>query len=408
MSAMHALLLLGSVAAASPAPAAPPFQWRWPAEATWHVSSTTLTPRGVRYHARDNVDARAGAVGARGDLACTYTPSGENVRARCRFVWLELAGKAMLDKEQAALDTVLTEWRGVLPDAELAWTIGPDGRMRGFDVRAREQVNRRDAYVIEAQRSYLQRLVAPFDLPLPDDARDWVRGWRHKGDNAVLRLQTISGTAGAADVRRRREADRDGLVVVVDEGRASLAPGGAVDSAGTRIIDVQIAGESLLDPATGMLAWRTFTLDGRLTASSQATGSDVESWQTGSVQWIAAPGAPGTDPPSVAAQRAPRLPGSAPQTARALVPFAELGMAPLFVQGFPAEAAPLALPVTAVQARVEVDETGTVAAVQAWDGYAVLGLPTERALRAARFPARPTAYAVDVSVEWRPAPVVAP
>jgi hypothetical protein len=405
---MFSLLLLGSVAFAdAPAPGVP-FRWTWPAEATWHVSSTLLTPRGVRYHARDNLDARAGAIGARGDLACTYTPSGTSVKARCRFVWLELAGQALLASEQATLDTVLAEWRDALPQAELAWTVGADGRMRAFDVKAREQVNRRDAYVIEAQRSYLQRLVAPFDLPLPDDAKDWVRGWRHSGDNAVLRLQTISGTAGAADVRRRRESDRDGLVVVVDEGRASLAPGGAVDSAGTRIIDVQVAGESLLDPVTGTLVWRSFTLDGRLTASSQATGSDVESWQTGSVQWITVAGAPGTDPLSVAAQRAPRLPGTAPATTRALVSFSELGMAPLFVQGFPQEATPLGLPVTPVRARVEVDEAGTVASVAAWEGFAVLGAPTEHALRAARFPAQSAAYAVDVVVEWRPAPVVAP
>ncbi len=398
-------LLLAAHAHAAPAEPAP-FAWSWPTTPThWHVEAANFTPRGVRYRATDNAEGRAGQVDVRTDVTCTFAPAGKNRAATCTFDWLQLKGGAIVDRDQAGLDIVMKEWSEQLGASTVTFTLTPDGRMKAFDVTSRERQNLRDGAVIEAQRNLAQRIFCLFDLPVGADGADWKRGWKHKGDNQVLKLQTVSGTAGAAEVKRRRDADRFGLITVIDEGKAILSPGGAVDSAGTRLIDVTIAGESLLDAADGTLAFRSITLDGRLTASSLATGVDAEFYFIAGMQRLAKPGTPGEAPLPIGAQRAPRLSGAIPDAlSGATVPFASLGMDALFVKGLPDAATALQIPTTKVKARVAVDTEGRVTQVTAYEGFAVLGAPTEEALRLATFPKREGPYTTDVELEWREAP----
>ena len=165
-----------------------------------------------------------------------------------------------------------------------------------------------------------------------------------------------------------------------------------------------MAGETLFDASSGMIAWRDFTLDGQLMVSAQEAGSSAEFFQTAAIQRVQEFPAPGDVPLTIAAQKAPKLAGAAPVLAEGLTlaPFAELGMQALFIAGMPDAAKPLSLPKTVVVARVFVAADGLPTAVKAFQGYAVLGGPTEEALAAARFPVRSAAYAVDVEVEWRP------
>jgi hypothetical protein len=405
---MSALVLLAFSSLASAAPAEPaPFAWSWPATPShWHVETGTLTPRGVRYWAVNNTDGRAGSVTARGDTTCTFAPAGKKGwNATCTFDWLQLDGDAIVAREQESLKKVLREWASDMQAATYTFTVTPEGRMKAFDVQSRERQNLREGFIIESQRQLAQRIFCFFDLPLGKDAADWKRGWTHKGENQVLKLQTVSGTSGASEVKRRRADDQFGLFTVVDDGRATLSPGGAVDSSGTRLIDVRLTGQALLDPTDGTLVYRDATLDGRLTASSMQTGSDVEFYFMGALQRIPAPGAPGAAPLSVGAQRAPKLAGVLPDNLKwsAPVPFADLGMAAFFVEGLPPEATAWQLKTTRVKAQVEVNADGTVAQAVAYDGFAVLGAPTQTALAAAMFPKRDASYSVVVDVEWREA-----
>lgn len=401
MSALALLFALAPAQAAPPEPA--PFAWKWAEAPThWHVEAATVTPRGTRYRAVDNVDARAAQVLASGDATCSFKPAKKGWDASCRFDWVQLSGTSIVDREQKALETVLAEWSGALQQASYTFKLSPEGRMKDFDMDAgRERQNLRDGGIIEAQRALAQRLFCLFDLPVGKDAADWKRGWKHTGDNQVLRLQTVSGTAGAAEVKRTRQEDKFGLLTVSDEGRATLSPGGAVDSGGTKIIDVRLEGQSQLDPADGTLAFRAATLDGRLTASSQNTGTDFEFYFVAGMQRLAQPGQPGSSPLPIGAQRAPRLAGKAPETETALVEFGSLGMQAFFVEGIPEEAKASQIPTTTVRARVWVRADGTVEKVVPWEGFAVLSTPTETALRGATFPKRDAPYAVDVGVEWR-------
>ncbi len=76
----------------------------------------------------------------------------------------------------------------------------------------------------------------------------------------------------------------------------------------------------------------------------------------------------------------------------------------LFIKGLPEAATALQIPTTRVRAKVAVDAEGRVTQVFPYEGFAVLGKPTEEALLLATFPKRGAAYSVDLELEWREAP----
>jgi hypothetical protein len=403
MSPLFLAVALPAAAASAPPP---PVQWAWPSgPAYFHVETGIFTPLGYRYYAAENADVIAGQVQVKADIACTAKPEGKNRYVSCTFAWLEVTGQAQRDYEHAEMAGIMAEWSRDIGAATVSFVHTPDGRMRDFDiVGLPPRETSRIGNMQEQQRILMQRTLCLFDLQLPTDGADWVRGWTNKQLGQVLQLQTQTGTTGSADVKHRRDTDTFGLVTIASEGRATLSTGGAVDSEGARLVDVQLRGLTHFDPADGLLAWRDVTLDGRYTASSHMTGSDVSFFQAGAIQRIAEPGARGSAPISVGAMRAPKVSVAAPAPAdgAALVPFAELGMQPLFVKGMPDAAKPYDLPLTKVGARVNVGADGRATGVTVTSGYEALVKSTIDALTGATFPARGGPYATDVEVEWRP------
>lgn len=402
---MSPLLLVVALPAAAASAPPPPVQWAWPAgPAYFHVETGLFTPLGYRYFAAENADAIAGQVQVKADVACTAKPEGKNRYVSCTFAWLEISGQAQRDYEQAEMNGIFAEWSRDVGASTVSFVHTPDGRMRDFDMTGLPpRETSRIGQMQEQQRILLQRALCLFDLQLPTDGADWVRGWTSKQPGQVLQLQTQTGTTGAAEVMHRRGTDTFGLVAITSDGRATLSAGGAVDSEGSRFVDVQLSGTTYFD-ADGTMAWRDVTLDGRYTAASHMTGSDVSFFQAGAIQRIAEPGPRGSAPISLGAMRAAKVSVAAPAPAdgAALVPFAELGMQPLFVKGMPEAAKPYDLPLTKVGARVTIGADGRVTGVTVTSGYASLVKATETALSQATFPVRGGPYAVDVEVEWRP------
>jgi hypothetical protein len=250
----------------------------------------------------------------------------------------------------------------------------------------------------------MQRVFCAFDFPLPAKTDDWIRGWKSRDDNSVLQFPLTSGTIGASEIHNKHVGEKWGFVAVDSEGKATLTPGAAVDQGSTQLVDVAVVGEALFEPASGLLVYRDFTMDGRLSASSIDTGPDAYYYQVLGLQRIEHLGTVGEAPLSFAAQKAPKVAEIAPPPPEgtALVPFAELGMQPFYSTDLPDAAKDLGLPTSTVNARVLVSAGGSVTSVFVTGGYAVLKEPTENALMGAKFPARATPYAVDVAVEWRP------
>ena len=383
--------------------------WKWPVGEVqrFHLETEIISPRGnIRYFAANNLDARPGAVKVGIDAGCVAKPEGKTQIVRCTFHQVQIRGQAWDMGETARMDTIFGEWSRDIAASTVEMEIAPDGRVRTLDyIPGKEQSNRREGYVAETQRALLQRVFAVFDLPLSAEEKDWIRGWKQKSSSSLMQLQTIGGTAGAFEITHTPRGERDGYTLIETVGRGTLAAGAAVDAMqGSRNVDVRLSGETLFDPAKGLFVWRDVTLDGQLMVSAQQAGSGAELFQVSAVQWMAEFPPPGELPLSIPAQKAPRLSGAPPALPEgvALVPFAELGMQPLFVAGHPEAAKRLALPAVKVKARVVVSATGGPTRVTPYDGYNVFATPTQDALLGATFPARGAPYAVDVEVEWRP------
>lgn len=396
---MSPLLLALSAAAA-------PVSVSWPTSqpVLYHLETQLLTPRAVRYYGAENLDARVLAVQIGTDATCNAKAEGKGWRVRCDLTWLRIAGRAADPAEQTKTDRIFEEWSKNLAGADVEFVIAKDGRFKEFDLLPNQQQRTRtEGYVIESQRTLLQRMFCAFDMPIPEGDDDWTRGWQQKNTSALMQLQVISGTVGSSVIEHKRAADAWGLVAVVSGGRGMLTPGGALD-AGTKLVDVRVDSEALYEPGAGPIVYRDFTLDGRLTSSSHETGTNAEFFQASALQKVDAFSGDGTPPLPISALRSPKLdvaPDPLPEGV-ALVPFDELGMQPLFVQGMPEGAKELGFPKTPVTARVLVGPDGKPTSVKATKGYAALAVSTQNALENATFPSRGAAYAVDVDVEWRP------
>ncbi|MFZ5475694.1 MAG: hypothetical protein ACOZNI_02865 [Myxococcota bacterium] len=404
MTTLLALALPALAADAAPAPV----QWAWPdaQPVRYHVETEILTPRGHRYLATKNLDALAGSVRLKVDAECAAKASGKGWLVSCKLPYTSLTGTSSKPYEQEKFDRILVEWSEMLGTTTVEFFHTKDGKLKEFDTKVPPgRTDARINYIIEAQRILLQRAFCAFDLPLAASGDDWKRGWPQKGDAQLVHLQTTTGTVAASEIKHVHDGTRYGLVVVGTSGRSTVATGGSVDAgSGGTTVDVKLAGEAMFDPANGQLAYRDFTLDGRRTAQANVTGSDVDFYQALALQRVDAFPKPGEAPIPISAQRATQLDRAAPDLPAgvALVPFADLGMQPLFVAGLPESGKTLQLPASSVKARVLVGADGVVKEATALSGYEVLAKPTEEALKSAAFPKREADYAVDLEVEWRP------
>ncbi len=396
-------MLFALVGAALAAVPAPPVSWAWPSEpAHFHLETLLLTPRGKFYFAKENLDADIGEVRVRADTTCTAKPEGKNAFVTCTFAWIDITGRARAAFEQEEVDAILQEWATDLAGARVSFVHTATGQMREIDLEGLpERRWAREGAIQADQRILMRRVFALFDLPLPTKGEDWVRGWISKQAGEIWQLQTGTGTSGAAEAAFKQQEGPFGTVDVFMSGRATLAPGAAVDSSGAAFVDVRAESHAWFDPGPGLLVFRDLFFEGRRTASSVQVGADVDVLHIAAIQRLTAPGTKDVLPLSVAARRAPRVSVAPPPPAATLVPFESLGMAPLFVTKFPEAVQTWALPTTTVKARVEVNANGSVASVKAFDGYEALTRPTEDALSNVNFAPRDSAYTVDVAVEWR-------
>lgn len=395
--------ILLSLALVPGAAAAPP-AWSWvPGKAVkYHLETEIYTPRGYRYNARRNLDAIATHVHTVVDAECTPAASGKNWVVTCTLAFVGIEGTGATRDDHEEMPTILQEWSADLLPARVELVVGRDGRLREFDLKGISGDEKRSNYIVEQQRTLLQRTFAPFDFPITTSDDDWKRGWVQKS-GALLQLQTVAGTAGTGEITHTPQGQDQGLWSILTAGKAILTPSAALDTDGAALIDVRVVGTTLFDAGLGLIEYRDVSLEGRRTASSVEVGSDADYFQVSAIQRVDAflPG--GAAPPSVAAARAPKVDAVVPEVpaGQALVPYAELGMEPLYIPQMPPDARAMRLPTSAVEARVFVGADGVPTSVVVTKGLTVLAEPARQALTGARFPARGQPYVVDVSVEFR-------
>lgn len=403
MTTLLALLSITSAPAAAGTPT-----WTWPEgqPVLYHIESLVVRPRtGNPVAARRNLEAGAREVKVVLDTTCTPKAVGKTaVEVTCSFAYVNFTGSELLPGDQANIDEILKEWSADIATGRVVMTMGRDGKMRQFDLQGLSMKDQRESAIRDNQRSVLQRAFAPFEFPFPEDPDAWKRGWEQKGGNALLLLPGTLGTAGAASLKHTPKGDYDGLFLIRTAGHASLSPGGAVEANATAlIIDTQVESTTWWDLAVGLPVYRDLTLSGYRTASSAESSSGAEFYQVTAIQKVDAflPG--GKAPIPITAVRSPKYKEPAPDLPAGvkLVPFAELGMASLFLPQMPESAQTAGLPTSVVKCRVLVNADGSVKEVWPFEGYVLLGEAVDPALRAARFPAKGEPYGVDLDVEVR-------
>lgn len=403
---MTTLLALLSIAAPPAAAGIPAWNWPEGQPVMYHIESLVVRPRtGNPVAAKRNLEAYARELKLVADATCTPKAVGKSaVEVTCSFAYLKFSGRELMPGDQPQVDEILTEWSSDVAAGRVVLTMGRDGKMRQFDLQGLTMRDQRESTIRDNQRSVLQRAFAPFEFMMPEDPDAWKRGWEQKGGNALLLLPGTLGTAGAAALKHQPKGDYDGLFLVRTTGHASLSPGGAVEANATAlVIDTQVDSTTWWDVAAGLPVYRDLTLSGYRTASSAESSSGAEFYQVTAIQKVDAFLPDGKAPIPITAVRSPKYKEPAPELPAGTksVPFAELGMAPLYLPDMPDGAKTAGLPTSVVKCRVLVNADGSVKEVWPYEGYVLLGEAVDPALRAARFPARAEPYGVDIEVEVR-------
>jgi hypothetical protein len=409
--ALVALLTSSAAHAASSGDLAVAPKWAWTkgGKTLWHYETDLYTPRGFSVAAVNNKSGQVGRMHIVVDADCTTAaPDGKSAVIDCTFAYVGLTGTPLAEhpteKDAQDIKDIFAEWSTAISAGSVEIIQSTDGRIKGFDLRGMKRENARAGKIIELQRILLQRAMCLWDLPLSTKLDDYKRGWTNGTTSTVMQLPTTTGTAGAYTLQYKAAPVADGLLPISTSGRGMLEYGTAADaSSGSRIVNTTLNSQAVFDLAQGLMVWRGVSLDGRLTAGSSLAGTDVEFYQASAVQKVDAFLPNGGSPLSLMASRAPKrdVPPAELSSGIALVPFASLGMEPLFIPAMPLAGKQLGLPTTVVSARIEVAEDGSVTAVKAFKGYEALIDACEAALKGARFARMGKAYAVDVDVEFR-------
>lgn len=397
--------MLLALALASTAHAGLP-TWTWKAGTPYlyHMETEIRLPSGQTLYALNNTEARALRVHIALDTTCIPKAVGKNTELTCTLQHIHWSGDAF-SAEQDKLDKLLAEYDERVKPATVVLLLGQDGRLKEFDVQGLQRKDMRSGEINELMRIYLLRVYSILHLPLPNDAKDFTRGWKDPDALKLISLITLDGTVGSVELMHKDDGMTVGLQQISSEARGTVAKGAAVDSGmgHAYTMDVRGAGASLVDDKAGELLWRGFDVDMRLTANAERNSTDAYMYESTAMQKVDAFNDDGSAPVSILALRQPMLSATAPAVPAGtdLVAFSTLGMQPLFLVT-PLELKGLGIPKHTEKALVLVNGDGSVASATVYSGYEVLAEHVQNALKAAHFTAAGKAYAVDCDVEIRP------
>lgn len=397
------MLILALLAATADA-AMPSWTWEYGKAVKYYLRTDYKYGDTLPIRARINASARASTMLMEAESTCLPEKLGKNTEMSCTFDYLRFSGTPAGSSTQADVDDVLKDWNEFAKPAKVSFVVRADGKITEFDIGGLERKTKIDGDLIEYFRVMFMRLYSPLDLPLAKTEQDWIRGWKDESMGMLLQLPFSSGTAGAGTLTSKYVTEKYGLYQVFTDGRATAAPGGAVDSsANGGLVDIRVAAEAWIDPA-GAILFRGYSTDAERISSSAGSRRGRYLQQTSMVQRVESFAADHSAPISVLGQRAPKRADAKPVAPEGVVTvdFATLGMEPLFIQGMPQVAQGYELPVSTTQAFVVVNTDGKAEKVTYYAGYELLAEHVERGLMQARFPVKDHFYAVDVAVQVRP------
>jgi hypothetical protein len=194
-----------------------------------------------------------------GPEPCEHCGRGPDPALEVLCVLDDLAFSATgMVQEQGKLQPIVTEIDEQLTGAVVQLQVRDDGRLVNIDLEGPERRNQTVGAFIENLRLILARAFAGLDLGTPDGEQTWVQY-----DSWLLRLPVAEGSIGSSEIVHRITGESAETVAVESGGRALVVPANSPNQYDTRFY-----GMAILDPASGHLVERSWTMVGIPTASS--------------------------------------------------------------------------------------------------------------------------------------------
>jgi hypothetical protein len=287
---MPSAAILLALFVAPPADAGP-LTWRWsPAQpVTWHAETVTITPWGIWYIAKENLEARAVQTNLVVDMTCAPTevlPSKWPMR--CTLDQVDLSGTAVAG-EEAKLDAIFDEYERAFTGSSVDFTFTSTGRIRSLDLDAFTKTTTRSRDVEEVMRLTLIRAFALLEMELPKTGDDGGKPWSQGGSPLLMALRSSQGTAGGISLKHRIVTREGEIAVFETEGRATVTPGATVEAGGALLTSLLVAGQGRFDTSLGLLEYREYLAQAELTAGSAQALPGVQFKEIGTLERRAPP-----------------------------------------------------------------------------------------------------------------------
>ncbi|MEN0063984.1 MAG: hypothetical protein AAGA48_17655 [Myxococcota bacterium] len=261
----------------------------------------------LRIPAFRNTELRLTAVQVRAVLACSrLARQGKHqLEVRCRIEDIGLQGRPHPKDKLERHARVLPEVDATLTGIEIELQVTDKGRVFSVGLDGFETTTLRTRQREEVLRQIAWRLIAPFDLKLPEPIRPWSQWTTNK--TALFAWPTKDATRGGIEVVHTM-SPYDGHLVVQTVGRSTIEDGGVTiemlggdeqsefRDLGQLRFNLQLDGVTVIDPTTGILSDRVYTVQGAATSSSGAAIAARKHSQTGRIRMLGAGDRPDVGP----------------------------------------------------------------------------------------------------------------
>jgi hypothetical protein len=252
---MTGLLLLASLQAEA---AGLRLDWNKSAPVRYRAEVVISTPRGFRYLAPFNDNARALQTLVSTDLSCTGAPLGKGWEVSCAVERFSIQGTGD-GSENEVLKKVFASYEEIMAKGvRLEMEVKADGTFRTFDMEGVDKGLARQNDVAEQLRQLMRRTTSAMALPLPKDG-EGAKPWKSANIPMFYELHTMVGTSGMVDHVLKLDGNVGETIMIVGEGSGNVS---TVESVGIGAYAMVGASQARFDPNMGLLAYSEFATTG--------------------------------------------------------------------------------------------------------------------------------------------------
>ena len=230
--------------------------WSWDKSESvkYRLETTLVAPQGQTWPAENNLVARVTETRAKLEVDCSGALDGKLWLVTCSLGQVELSGIPLIGKEDV-MKTVFKEYAAEIEGKTVSFRMGPDGKVRRFDLKGVSTRNSDHGEVIDGLRQILRRAFTPFDLQLPKSGDDKGKKWSQKGSPMLFEVMTSQGTAGGVSLKHVVSAREEDAVHIESNGRAAVVDGATIEGGASSMIRISAKAKSQFNTALGVLDW---------------------------------------------------------------------------------------------------------------------------------------------------------